>query len=123
MKFMNLLSRLKKLGLILIGIVTVVVLTVGWQGRAQAQVTVNLQADINDLRSQISILRSEVSQLHQQRGYSPAPVPSLPSTRRARSPELSDQQMLDRLAILAIEAKDRLNALEARVGRIESRLR
>jgi uncharacterized protein YceH (UPF0502 family) len=122
MKIMKLPLMLRRLGLLLVGLVTIAALLVGWQGRSQAQVTVNLQADINDLRSQVSQLRSEVTQLRQ-RGYFSTPASSLPSSRRARSPELSDQQMLDRLATLAIEAKDRLNALEARVGRIESRLR
>lgn len=120
---MKLPSLPRRLGLLFVGLITLVALLFGWQEHTQAQVTVNLQADINDLRSQVSQLRSEVIQLRQQRGYSAAPAPSLPSSRRTRSPELSDQQMLDRLAILAIEAKDRLNALEARVGRLESRLR
>lgn len=117
---MKLPLMLSRLGLLLVGLVIVAALLLGWQGRTQAQVTVNLQADINDLRSQVTQLRSEVIQLRQ-RGYASAPAPSLPSSRRTRSPELSDQQMLDRLAILAIEAKDRLNALEARVGRLENR--
>ncbi len=123
MKIMKLPLLLRRLGLLFVGLVTVAALLLGWQASTPAQLGVNLQADINDLRSQVSVLRSEVSQLRQQRGYSSAPAPSLPPSRRARSPELSDQQMLDRLATLAIEAKDRLNALEARVGRIESRLR
>lgn len=114
---------LRKLGFLFIGLIMGAALVLGWQGYTQAQVPVNLQADINNLRSQVNLLRSQVVQMRQQRGYSSAPAPSLPSSRRARSPELSDQELLDRLAVLAIEAKDRLNALEARVGRIEGQLR
>lgn len=114
---------LRKLGFLFIGLMMAAALVLGWQGRTQAQQNVNLQADINNLRSQVNLLRSQVVQMRQQGGYSSAPAPSLPPSRRTRPPELTDQQMLDRLAVLAIEAKDHLNALEARVSRIESRLR
>ncbi len=120
---MKLPSLFRRLGLLFAGLITIAALVFGWQGRTQAQVNVNLQADMNNLRSQVNLLRSQVVQLRQQRGYSSAPAPSLPPSRRTRSPELTDQQMLDQLATLAIEAKDRLNALEARVTRLESRLR
>jgi hypothetical protein len=123
MKFVKFPSVSPKFSLVFVSLLAIALFTVVWAPRTQAQMTINLQADINDLRSQIGALRSEVALLRQQRGYSPAPAPALPSTRRARSPELTDRQMLDRLAILAIEAKDRLNALEARVSKIESRVR
>ena len=114
---------LKTIGLVITTALLMVLLV---QGRAPAQVSVNLQADVTDLRSQISQLRSEVAQLRSQRGIGTASTPAVPSSnapRRPRSPELSDQQIVDRLAILAIEAKDRLNALENRVARLEKQRR
>lgn len=106
---------LKRLGIIL----TIAVLVVlALQSQVAAQATVNLQADVNRLRQQVYQLQSQVSQLRRATGTSSTP----PAPRRnQRSPELTDQEMIDRLATLAIEAKDRLNALEARVARLEGR--
>jgi polyhydroxyalkanoate synthesis regulator phasin len=123
MKIMKFPSLLRRWGLLFLGLLMIATLLFGWQAHTPAQITVNLQTDINNLRSQVSVLRSEVAQLRQQRGYASVPAPAPSSSRRSRSPELSDQQMLDRLATLAIEAKERLNALESRVGRIENRFR
>ncbi|MBF2029908.1 MAG: hypothetical protein IGS48_24665 [Oscillatoriales cyanobacterium C42_A2020_001] len=110
---------LKTLGIILTTAILMVLLL---QGRSGAQSSLNLQADIYDLRSQVSQLRAEVGQLRSQRGSAPStPIPSPPP--RTRSPELSDAQIIDRLATLAIEAKDRLNSLERRVAGLEKRLR
>ena len=92
------------------------------QGRVTAQASYNLQADIYALRSEVSQLRAQVAQLSVRQGAGAATRQPAPTTR-ARSPELSDQQMLDRLAILAIEAKDRLNALESRMTALESRVK
>jgi outer membrane murein-binding lipoprotein Lpp len=104
---------LKKIGLVLSVAGLVIVL---FQAGVGAQSTVNLQSDLFDLRSQVSQLRSEVSQLRQSsyssRSGSPAPL-------RTRTAEPTSEPIVDRLAILAIEAKDRLNALEARVARLE----
>jgi outer membrane murein-binding lipoprotein Lpp len=109
---------LKTIGLILTTIFLTLFLL---PGRTSAQVPVNLQADVNNLRSQVSQLQSEVAQLRSQRGFSAPVAPSAPP--RARSPQLTDTQIVDRLAILAIEAKDRLNALESRVTKLENRVR
>jgi outer membrane murein-binding lipoprotein Lpp len=109
---------LKTIGFIITSTVLAILL---FQGRAAAQTSVNLQADITNLRSQVSQLRAEVAQLRSQRSAStPAPAAT---PRRSRTPELTDDQIVDRLAILAIEAKDRLNALESRVAKLEGRLR
>ncbi|MGI0488012.1 hypothetical protein ACN4EK_21445 [Pantanalinema rosaneae CENA516] len=91
------------------------------QGRVTAQPSYNLQSDIYVLRAEVSQLRAQVAQLSARQGAGAAPSRSPAPTSRARSPELSDQQMLDRLAILAIEAKDRLNALEGRMAALEGR--
>jgi len=52
------------------------------------------------------------------------PSNSTPSISRPTRPlALGDRQIVDRLATLAIEAKDRLNALESRVAKLEARFR
>jgi uncharacterized protein YceH (UPF0502 family) len=107
---------LKKLGLFL-AIAGLVVFLL--QPKTNAQSTVNLQADVSDLRSQVSQLRAEISQLRQSGGLSYRPGSSAPN--RSRAVEPLSGSMVDRLAILAIEAKERLNALEARVARLETR--
>lgn len=109
---------LRTIGLIITTAILSVLLI---QGRSPAQVSVNLQSDVTNLRYQVSQLRAEVAQLRSQRGGVAPVAPTAP--RRARSPELTDDQIVDRLATLAIEAKDRLTALESRVAKLESRAR
>lgn len=90
------------------------------QTRSPAQSTSNLQADIFALRSEVSQLRSQVAQLGAGRsGNSAQPLPS--QTRTIAGEKLSDPQIVDRLATLAIEAKERLKSLEARVSKLEKR--
>lgn len=108
---------LRKLGLILLGVVLTLLLL---QSRTPAQSTANLQADIYQLKSQVSQLQAQINQLGRQ-GYTAPTNPASP--RVSGSPQLSDRQMLDRLATLAIEAKERLNALEARVTKLEKRVK
>ena len=88
-----------------------------WQGRTAAQSAANLQADIFQLRSQVNQLRAQVVQLSRQ---NPSNVRAASPSRIPRSPtDPSDPQIIDRLATLAIEAKDRLSALESRVSKLE----
>jgi len=103
----------QKIGLVLLTLLLLVV----WVSHTPAQSISNLQTDIYDLRMQVSQLQTQVAQLSRQ-----------PSSSLRRSPPVTptrinpkDSQMIDRLAILAIEAKDRLTALEARVSRLEQR--
>lgn len=104
---------LRRLGLML---ATVLLTFLLLQGRTAAQSASNLQADIFELRSQVNQLRAQVAQLSRQ---SPSNV-RIASPKVPRSPtDPSDPQIVDRLAILAIEAKDRLNALENRVSKLE----
>jgi hypothetical protein len=111
-------AMLRRLGIALsIGVLMVLLL----QNYTAAQSAINLQSDIFDLRSQISQLRAEIAQLRRQPTSQIPPDP--PSQRIPRSPSPSENQIVDRLAILAIEAKDRLNALETRVSRLEKRVR
>ncbi|MEX0270314.1 hypothetical protein AB3R30_14315 [Leptolyngbyaceae cyanobacterium UHCC 1019] len=92
-----------------------------WQNGISAQATFNLQNDINQLRSQMQQLRSEVNQLRRGNAIPSNLPPSI--SRSTRPSTLSDRQIIDRLATLAIEAKDRLNALESRMSKLEARFR
>lgn len=108
---------LRKFGLILIGVVLALLVL---QSRTPAQSSANLQADVYQLKFQVSQLQAQINQLSRQ-GY-PAPTNAAP-TRVSGSPQLDDRQIVDRLATLAIEAKERLNALEARVTKLEKRMK
>lgn len=104
----------RRLGLILITAILVLLLL---EGRTVAQSASNLQADIFELRSQVNQLRSQVAQLSRQ---SPSALRPITPSRVPRSPtDPTDPQIIDRLAVLAIEAKDRLTALEGRVLKLE----
>lgn len=92
-----------------------------WQSATSAQATFNVQNDINQLRSQMQQLQAEVNQLRRGNASIPSTTPSIP--RPTRTSTLSDRQIIDRLATLAIEAKDRLNALESRVHKLEARFK
>ena len=90
------------------------------QTRSPAQSVSNLQSDLFALRSEVSQLRSQLAQLGAGRsGYSQQPVPS--QTRTIGGEKLSDSQIVDRLATLAIEAKERLKSLETRVSKLEKK--
>lgn len=106
---------IRRLGLILITAILTFMLL---QGRTSAQSASNLQADIFELRSQVNQLRAQVAQIRQ----APSDSRLAPSKKAPRSPtDPSDPQIVDRLAVLAIEAKDRLTALEGRVSKLEQR--
>lgn len=92
-----------------------------WQSYTPAQSVANLQADIYNLRSQVNQLQAQVVQLSGQRSTA-RPSSGTPQRTQPGYPYISDRDMLDRLATLAIEAKDRMNALEARVSRLEKKL-
>lgn len=67
-------------------------------------------------------LQAEVNQLRRGNIAIPSnPTPSIP--RSTRPSALGDRPIIDRLATLAIEAKDRLNALESRVSQLEARFK
>lgn len=83
-----------------------------------------LESENFQLRSQINQIQSQVSRLSQsqpQRGLTippaPAPVPSI-TPRRQRHPTETNQ-IVDRLATLAIELKERVNRLEAQVAELK----
>lgn len=108
----------RRFGLVLIAVVLALLLL---QRGTAAQSVSNLQADLFELRSQVSQLRAQVAQL---RGQSPSGTRTPTPGKIPRSPtDPSDPQIIERLATLAIEAKERLTALESRVAKLETRSR
>ncbi len=84
-----------------------------------------LEADNFQLRSQVSRLESQLAELS---GRSPSPTPSpirpAPSVPpRANRQVSSSDRMFDRLATLAIELKERVQALEAQVAELKKQRR
>jgi hypothetical protein len=74
------------------------------------------------LRSPVQQLQSEVNQLRRSHSSIPShPAPSIPPATRPST--WSDRQIIDRRATWAIEAKDRLNAWESRVSKLEARFK
>ncbi len=115
---MQTLNRRLKVWILVVGITLLLLL--GGDRWVVAQSVVNLQADISQLRLEVSQLKSQVLALSRLR--SPLPFPA-PASRPGRPEAPSDRQMLDRLATLAIAAKDRLTALEKRVAQLEQKVK
>jgi uncharacterized coiled-coil protein SlyX len=122
------LNRLfKRPYLIVIGL-AVLLLLLPLQSSAIAQSVSGLSARLSRLESQNTTLRAQVSQLSSQvsrlsnaAGIRFAqPVP--PSNSRPGQGTLSSDPMFDRLATLAIEQKERMDRLEARLNALEARL-
>jgi BMFP domain-containing protein YqiC len=81
-------------------------------GRLETQVQ-NLESRINQIESQLGSSRQSPS--------TRVPVnPSLPRSRGNVSPQERDR-MFDRLATLVIETRQDVNALQARVAKLEKR--
>ena len=77
-----------------------------------------LELDFRNLELRINQLESQLNQTR--RGVSPrTPATSTPTNRGRNQPQLSREQMFDRLATLVIELKQQVNQLEARVSKLE----
>lgn len=79
-----------------------------------------LEVDINGLESRLNRLEAQISQITRS-PYPGAPA-SPPPVRNPRrnQPQLSREEMFDRLATLVIETKDQVNKLQARVAKLEA---
>lgn len=81
----------------------------------------NLEADLNRLESRLDRIEGQLGQSR----ASPSPgAPTTPSQSPRSRRNLSQQErdrMFDRLATLAIELKEQINALQARVAKLEKR--
>jgi hypothetical protein len=93
------------------------------QGCAPVQAQGSLESRVSRLESEIFGLRSQVNQLQSQltgrgRGNSPS-IP--PATSGSVSSKPFNDPMFDRLATLVIELKERLNAVESRLAKLEGK--
>ncbi len=79
-----------------------------------------LEVDISGLESRLNRLEAQISQITRT-PYpgAPASPPPLRNPRR-NQPQLSREEMFDRLATLVIETKDQVNKLQARVAKLEA---
>lgn len=121
-------SRFFKLPhLVILGLVALLLL-LPLQSSAIAQSTSGLSARLSRLESQNTTLRAEVSRLSSQvsRLSSAAGIrfaqPVSPNANSPAQGTSSSDPMFDRLATLAIEQKERMDQLEARLNALESRL-
>ena len=89
-------------------------------GISQAQVgDIRLESRVRNLESEMSRMRSQLTQLAAQLSGSQRAAPPLPSNASSPLLELSLEEQFDNLATLAIELKQQLRALEARVDQLE----
>jgi hypothetical protein len=104
--------------LLIIACFTVLIL-VSLQAFSPTQAQVSVDSRINRLESDLAGIRSQLNQLSGSRPSAGVnvPTPSVPAGSR-RTAYLSNSQF-DRLATLVVELKERINNLEARVGRLE----
>lgn len=100
--------------------------------RVMAQSTIGLESRLSRLEAENLQLRSQLStiqsQLYQLNGRSPSPgttpirpappTVGTPAPRRPGNQPLSSDPMFQRLANLAIELKERVQALEAQVAQL-----
>ncbi len=80
-----------------------------------------LEVDINGIESRLNRIEAQLNQVGNGSPRAPLSAPSPPPSNSQRNrPELNREQMFDRLATLVIELKQQINALEARVSKLES---
>lgn len=79
-----------------------------------------LEVDVNGLESRLNRLEAQISQITRiPYPGAPASPPPLRNQRR-NQPQVSREEMFDRLATLVIETKDQVNKLQARVAKLEA---
>ncbi len=104
-----------------------ILVTISWYGfhnaafSQQSQVT-NLEADFSRLESRLNRVEAQLSQISrgQVLGAPVSPAPASINSGR-KPPQLSREEMFDRLATLVIETKDQVNKLQVRVSKLEKR--
>jgi uncharacterized protein YceH (UPF0502 family) len=89
---------------------------------APATAQVGLESRVARLESDLFGLKQQVNQLEarSRRANSPNTAPSTPPASASNRPQYSSDPMFDRLATLVIELKERLNAVEARLSKLEA---
>ncbi len=104
---------------------TTILVTISWYGLNSAAFSqpsrlTNLDADVSRLESRLNRLEAQISQISRGQVSSAiaSPAPS-PINSERKPPQLSRDQMFDRLATLVVETKDQVNKLQARVSKLE----
>lgn len=112
---------LKKLAVLCIALIAVII---AWGGLVSAPASSQesrlnaLEVDVRGVQSRLNRIEAQLNQL----GGRSVRVPSAPPSSSGRNRQLNSDPMFDRLATLAIEQKERMDRLEARISRLESRL-
>jgi outer membrane murein-binding lipoprotein Lpp len=119
----------KKIGITCLALIIALVIlsggTLAQSSSALESRVSRLEVDNYQLRSQISRLESQLSELSG-RSASQTPSPTRPAPPAPRSPNrqvLSSDPMFNRLATLVIELKERVQALEAQVAELKKQRR
>jgi hypothetical protein len=116
---------MKRIGIIRQIVIICLILLLPLQSCTPAQAQGSLESRISRLESEVFGLRAQVAQLQSQPRRSGAGrQPSAPGASPGTAiPRPSADPMFDRLATLAIELKERLNAVEARLSKLEAQKR
>ncbi|BAU14456.1 hypothetical protein LEP3755_50030 [Leptolyngbya sp. NIES-3755] len=106
--------------LIVVGITALILTTFQLFSPAQAQIGL-VESRIARLESVVVGIQSQLSQLGTNRPAPRVSVPSPSTVRLPSSPSKFTDAQFDRLATLVIESRDRIQALEEKVARLEKR--
>ena len=119
-------NLLKKITLICIALLLGIV---AWGGlipeialSQQQQSRLNaVEIDINRIETRLNRIESQISQVGRFGSSRPPvdPPPQPPNNSGRNQPQLSREQMFDRLATLVIELREQIKELEARVSKLE----
>lgn len=107
----------------MIGLVLLTSCIWGFLIAAPGRANIRLESRVNSLEYELRMVQAELSRLSSTARSQPTqplqPAPPLPSAPPASGAYLSLDQQFDNLATLAIELREDLRALEARVAALE----
>lgn len=113
-------KKLVMLCIALIGIIAVVGLVSAPASSQQSRVNA-LEVDLRGVQSRLNRIEAQLNQSSRS-GAVRVPAAAPPSSNSGRTRQmLSSDPMFDRLATLAIELRERIDRLDARVSKLESR--
>lgn len=104
--------------LVVLGIVTAIALIL-WQSHLPVQAQVSPDSRINRIETELVGIRIQLNQLAASRSTPGVSVPTPSPSRNPQRTNPPSNANYDRLATLVIELKERVNALEAKVAKLE----